>query len=204
MKHVLLVSSSKEGDLINYRDSDSRFMFNFGDGAAAALLERDLDENVILESAMIADGQFAADVSVPASGCRNFEGFRNMPMEDHFLRVLDVANMKERLDPITLGNFVSVIAKAADRSGFGRAHIDYLAPIFMKKSILLHLLDQFGACRGEHLRAGGVRPLPVRRLLYLPAGWGALRQAEGGGPGGAGLRRYRAIPGRPPAYNGGR
>lgn len=144
MKHVLLVSSSKEGDLINYRDSDSRFMFNFGDGAAAALLERDLDENVILESAMIADGQFAADVSVPAIGCRNFEGFRNMPWEDHFLRVLDVANMKERLDPITLGNFVSVIAKAADRSGFGRAHIDYLAPIFMKKSILLHLLDQFG------------------------------------------------------------
>lgn len=52
LKHVLLVSSSKEGDLINYRDSDSRFMFNFGDGAAAALLERDLDENVILESAM--------------------------------------------------------------------------------------------------------------------------------------------------------
>ena len=144
LKHVLLVSSSKEGDLINYRDSDSRFMFNFGDGAAAALLERDLDENVILESAMIADGQFAADVSVPGIGCRNFEGFRNMPWEDHFLRVLDVANMKERLDPITLGNFVSVIAKAADRSGFGRAHIDYLAPIFMKKSILLHLLDQFG------------------------------------------------------------
>ena len=38
IRYALLVSSSKEGDLINYRDADSRFMFNFGDGAAAVLL----------------------------------------------------------------------------------------------------------------------------------------------------------------------
>ena len=73
LKRVLLVSSSKEGDLINYADGDSRFMFNFGDGAAAAVLERDLGRNVILESAMIVDGRFATDVSVPGVGCCNRE-----------------------------------------------------------------------------------------------------------------------------------
>lgn len=144
LKHALLVSSSKEGDLINYKDSQSRFMFNFGDGAAAVLLERDYDQNIILESAMIADGRFATDISVPGVGCQNFENFEHMSMDDHYLRVLDVTSMKERLDPITLGNFVEAIGRAADKSGFGREHIDYLAPIFMKRSILNHLLGQFG------------------------------------------------------------
>lgn len=144
LRHVLLVSSSKEGDLINYKDQDSRFMFNFGDGAAAVLLERGLDRNIILESAMIADGQFAEDVSVPGVGCKNFDHFAQMPWEDHFLRVMDVKSMKERLDPITLQNFAGVIAQAADKSGFGRDHIDFVAPIFMKSSILGYLMEQFG------------------------------------------------------------
>ncbi len=149
LRKVLMVSSSKEGDLINYKDSASRFMFNFGDGAAAVLLERDWKENVILESAMIADGQFARDVSVPGVGCQNFEDFDQMAPGDKYLRVLDLQNMKERLDPITMGNFISVVAQAADRSGFGRDHIDYLAPIFMKRSILAHLLEQFGLTEAQ-------------------------------------------------------
>lgn len=144
LRHVLMVSSSKEGDLINYRDSDSRFMFNFGDGAAAVLLERGLQENVILESAMIAEGKFAKDVSVPGVGCQNFDNFDNMPPGDKYLRVMDIKNMKERLDPITMDNFVSVVAQAADKSGFGRNHIDYLAPIFMKRSLVNLLLSKFG------------------------------------------------------------
>ena len=144
LQHVLMVSSSKEGDLINYKDSASRFMFNFGDGAAAVLLERGLRENVILESAMITDGQFAKDISVPGVGCQNFANFDHMPPGDKYLRVMDIKNMKERLDPVTMDNFISVVARAADRSGFGRDHIDYLAPIFMKRSILGHLLGRFG------------------------------------------------------------
>ncbi len=144
LKHVLLVSSSKEGDLINYRDPDSRFMFNFGDGAAAVLLERGLNQNIILESAMIADGRFSEDVLVPGVGCKNFERFAQMPWEDHYLRVIDIKSMKERLDPITLDNFAAVVARAAEKSGFSRDHIDYFAPIFMKSSILNYLLGQFG------------------------------------------------------------
>lgn len=144
LRHVLMVSSSKEGDLINYKDSDSRFMFNFGDGAAAVLLERDYDRNVILESAMVADGQFARDISVPGVGCQNFAGFDRMAPGDKYLRVMNLKEMKRRLDPVTMGNFISAITKAADKSGFGRDHIDYLAPIFMKRSILMQLLGEFG------------------------------------------------------------
>ncbi|HHX04094.1 MAG TPA: 3-oxoacyl-ACP synthase [Tissierellia bacterium] len=142
LKKVLLVSSSKEGDLINYEDQDSRFMFNFGDGAAAVILERDYRRNVILESAMIADGRFSGDVSVPWIGSVNFNAFDKMPPKGHYLQVTDVQSMKERLDPVTLDNFLEVMRQAAKKSGFEK--IDFLAPIFMKRSIVLHLMEELG------------------------------------------------------------
>lgn len=143
LQKVLVVSSSKEGDLINYKDSDSRFMFNFGDGAAAWILERNLGRNVILETAMISDGQFAADVSTPGIGCVNFGNFDNMPKEDRYLRVRDVKDMKRRLDPITLGYFYKVMDLAVERSGYKPADVGFLAPIHMKKSMLMGILEHF-------------------------------------------------------------
>lgn len=140
---ALLVSSSKEGDLINYKDTPSRFMFNFGDGAAAMVLEKGLGRNTILESCMISDGRFADDVSVPGVGSRNFAGFMQMDPADHYLRVQDVAAMKARLDPITMNNFIGAIEGALKKSGLGKYDINYLAPIFMKRSICNTLLQEF-------------------------------------------------------------
>ncbi|MBQ6663308.1 MAG: 3-oxoacyl-ACP synthase [Firmicutes bacterium] len=144
LKRVLLVSSSKEGDLINYADTESRFMFNFGDGAAAAVLERGLDRNIILESSMIVDGQFANDVYVPAVGCVNRGNCEHVVYEDRFLRVRDLADMKPRLDPITLPNFFKVMDKAVELSGYRNEDVNFVAPICMKKSMLVGLLDHFG------------------------------------------------------------
>ena len=144
LKHVLVVSSSRESDLLDYRNERSRFMFNFGDGAAAVLLERDLGRNLILETRMITEGQFAEDVAVPAIGCRNYseEGLRTETGR-YILDVPDVAGMKKRLDPITLDNFIRVIREAAEKSGYDRYQVNYLAPIFMKRSILDRILEHF-------------------------------------------------------------
>jgi len=144
LRHALLVSSSKEGDLINYADKDSRFMFNFGDGAAAVLLEKGLGRNVILESVMISDGRFAADVSVPGIGCNQRDQFDHMRYEDRFLRVRDLKQMRARLDPITLDNFYSVMEGAAVKSGYTKEDIGFLAPICMKRSMLAGILEHFG------------------------------------------------------------
>ena len=142
-RKVLLVSSSKEGDLINYKDTDSRFMFNFGDGAAAVVLERDLGRNVILESSMIVDGQFSTDVYVPGIGCVNRDKIDVMSFEDRHLRVRDLQDMKTRLDPVTLDNFCKVMDQAVERSGYTNADVGFVAPICMKKSMLVGLLNHF-------------------------------------------------------------
>lgn len=143
LNHVLLVSSSKETQIINYSNNDSRFMFNFGDGAAAVLLEKGLKENVILETAMITDGSFAEDVAVYGIGSKNFDSSKNINMVDSFLDVKDISSMKERLDPISFSNFIKVIEKSLVKSGYKKEDINYLAPIFMKRSLLQGVLDEF-------------------------------------------------------------
>ena len=45
---VLLAAGSRENDLINFHNERSRFMFNFGAGGGAMLLQRGADKNVIL------------------------------------------------------------------------------------------------------------------------------------------------------------
>ncbi|WP_019229783.1 3-oxoacyl-ACP synthase [Sedimentibacter sp. B4] len=143
INHVLLVSSSKETQIINYKNHNSRFMFNFGDGAAAVLLEKGLDKNVILETHMISDGQFAEDVAVFGVGCRNFKTNADIKCNDKFLNVPDIQSMKKRLDPITLDNFNSVIAKSIKKSGYTDKDIGFVAPIFMKRSILEKILEKY-------------------------------------------------------------
>ena len=143
LKFVLLVSSSKETQIVDYSNSDSRFMFNFGDGAAAILLEKGLNENVILETSMITDGSFAEDVAVYGIGCKNFKDNQDIDNKNKFLNVKNIESMKERLDPISFNNFIKVIERALGKSGYGVRELDYLAPIFMKRSLLQGVLEEF-------------------------------------------------------------
>ncbi len=144
INRAIIVSSSKEGDLINYSDLDSRFMFNFGDGAAAVLLEKNYRRNVILESHMISDGRFAEDVLIKGIGCANFERFDEMDPNDKYLSVTNLKSMKERLDPITMDNFMGAMKGALQKSNLTMEDVGYLAPIFMKKSMLDGLTQSMG------------------------------------------------------------
>lgn len=143
INNVLLVSSSKETSIVNYENERSRFMFNFGDGASAALLQKGCAKNIILETHMITDGSFAEDVAVYNIGNNNLMDFSLINNNPIMLDVKEPQSMKERLDPITLGNFVSVIEKSVKKSGYTNKDIDFIAPIFMKRSILENILDRF-------------------------------------------------------------
>lgn len=140
---VLLISSSKETDLIDYRNERARFMFNFGDGASAALLVKGCKKNQILSSHMITDGGFAEDVGAYGIGSKNYYNYEVLDYTKRNLDVRDPKSMKERLDPISLDNFCKVIEKSVEKSGYQHKDIDFIAPIFMKRSILNHILERF-------------------------------------------------------------
>ncbi|HOL16625.1 MAG TPA: 3-oxoacyl-[acyl-carrier-protein] synthase III C-terminal domain-containing protein, partial [Bacillota bacterium] len=95
------------------------------------------------ESSMITRAEFADDVAVYGVGSRNYYRYPTLNYDLRNLDVQDPLSMKERLDPITLDNFITVIEQAAQKSGYDPQDIDFIAPIFMKRSILLKILSHF-------------------------------------------------------------
>ena len=131
IKRVLLCGGHKTGDLVNYKDETSRFLYNLSDGGSAILLEEG-DKNPILESSVITDGAFSKDVIIPAGGTE--KPWREDP--DHSLSYLtcpDIVGMRQRLADRSLDNFMHVITEASKKS-FADKPIDYLSILHMKKS----------------------------------------------------------------------
>jgi 3-oxoacyl-[acyl-carrier-protein] synthase III len=130
LRRVLAVGAARESYLIDYANERSRFMFNFGDGAVATLLEQDAPANELLGSAMLTDGSLSLQVMVPQGGSVD-------PVLDgrRFLDVVDPTAMKARLDTVSLPNFVRVAEEALRRSGASLDDVSYLCALHMKRSM---------------------------------------------------------------------
>jgi 3-oxoacyl-[acyl-carrier-protein] synthase III len=139
LRNVLAVGACRESYLLDYSNERSRFMFNFGDGAVAAVVARDAPANELLGSAAITDGSLSLHVKVP-------EGGSVQPQTDggRFLDVENLEEMKERLDDVSLANFVRVAEEALRRSGATLADVGYLSGIHMKRSMHDALVDELG------------------------------------------------------------
>jgi 3-oxoacyl-[acyl-carrier-protein] synthase-3 len=134
-KTMLLVAASRESYLLDYANPRARFMFNFGDGAAAALLVADEQRNELLASHAITDGSLSLQVKVPAGGSAEPASARSVGRRRHFLDVAEPEAMKRRLDEISLPNFVGVATGALERSGMSPNGDLYLCGIHMKRSM---------------------------------------------------------------------
>ncbi|WP_277555918.1 3-oxoacyl-ACP synthase [Halobaculum limi] len=145
---ALLVTASREEDLVDYTDEDASFMFNFGSGAAALVLEADPDESqvraVVRESAATTDGSFSRDVVMPAGGSANPPSDATVARGDHTLTVPDPNGMKERLADVSAPAFLSVTDEALANSGYSRDDVDFLALTHMKRSFHEYLCDELG------------------------------------------------------------
>jgi 3-oxoacyl-[acyl-carrier-protein] synthase-3 len=143
LSRILLVAACRESYLLDYANERSRFMFNFGDGSVAGLLVRDATENQLLGCHAITDGSLSLQVKVPRGGSVNAgDGYG-------FLDVKDPATMKDRLDRVSMDNFVRVAEGAAERSGARLEDVAYLCGIHMKPSMHEALVEALGLAPGR-------------------------------------------------------
>lgn len=153
VQNILLAAGCKESQIIDYHNPRSRFMFNFADGGAAALLSKSNGNFQILDSAIHTDGSFWADVLVPAGGTVRPASLETIVNREHFIDVKDPSDMKERLDPVSVPNFIKVVKESVEKSGFRLEDIDMLLPLHTKRSMFQQLLD-------------GLK-LPAEKAMYL-------------------------------------
>src|SRR5581483_1103159 len=147
LRNVLLVAACRESRLLDYANERSRFMFNFGDGAVAALLVAEPERNEVLGCHGITDGSFSLQVKVPSGGSVSPNGGYR------FLDVADPVQMKDGLDRVSLANFAAAARGALERSGASLGDVGYLCGIHMKPSMHRALVAELG--------------LPVDRAAYL-------------------------------------
>jgi 3-oxoacyl-[acyl-carrier-protein] synthase III len=137
LRNVLVVAACRESYLLDYANSPSRFMFNFGDGAVAGLLVADAARNEVLGATTITNGAYSLQVKVPGGGSVDPDGYR-------FLDVADPESMKNGLDAESLPNFVAAATGALERSGLGLADVSLVCPLHTKRSMFLALLSELG------------------------------------------------------------
>ncbi len=139
---LLLVGASRESHLLDYSNERSRFMFNFGDGGAAAVLSKSRPGHEIISSTIITDGEFADDVAVYAGGSKHPATHQTIDSGMHYLDVGDPNSMKERLDPVSGPNFIKVARQALERAGITAADLALMVPLHFKRSFFDWVLQE--------------------------------------------------------------
>ncbi len=142
LQYVLLAAGSRENDLINFQNERSRFMFNFGAGAGAMLLQRDATKNLILGSSAFTDGSLSESVILTEAAIGD-----GAPVVGELRGRLDVTDgeyMARRLGESSLVNFERVIREAVERSGASLADVRFLGITHMKRSFYLQILESIG------------------------------------------------------------
>jgi 3-oxoacyl-[acyl-carrier-protein] synthase-3 len=148
---ALIAGGYRNGDLINLKNERTTFMFNLGAGGGALLLRKGWPRNQVLGAHLMSDGYMSEHVVVPASGTRMFPTDAARSQGLFYLDLVEPEAMKERLNAVSMDNWMHCIDEALRKSGVGpggrpytRADIGYLNVLHMKYSAHLDMLQRLG------------------------------------------------------------
>lgn len=144
LNNILVVTGYRNSDLIHYPNARVRWMYYLAAGGAACLVQRNCPKNEILEGHFMSDGSFAWDVYVPEGGSAAPMTREGLEKGHQYLDVMDPEGMKDRLERLSLSNWLVCIDHALAKGGFARRDVDYLATLLVKRSAHDFLLDQLG------------------------------------------------------------
>ncbi len=141
---VLIAGGYRNGDFIDYNDSAVSFMFNLAAGGGALLMQKNLGRNELLGTHIITDGSMSRDAGVEFGGTEKPISCENAEMATRSLKVFDEKHMKERLNEVSMPNWMTCIDKAFLKSGVEKSKLDYLAALHFKRSAYFSLLYELG------------------------------------------------------------
>lgn len=140
---VLVVGGYRNSDLVDYGDRSMSMMYNLSAGGGAIIMKKGYNANVLLGTHIMTDGSLARDVGVEIGGTTNPITPENI--DDAFkLRIFDEKHMKDRLNEVSMSNWITCMDKAFEKSGMVKEELGYLAVLHFKYSMHKYLLDLLG------------------------------------------------------------
>lgn len=146
---VLIAGGYRNGDFLDYTDSAVSFMYNLAAGAGAILLQKNLGRNTLLGTHIITDGTMARDAGVEFGGTEKPISCENISQAYNSLRVFDEKHMKDRLNEVSMKNWMKCIDSAFAKSGLEKSSLDFLASLHFKRSLYFGLVAELGLTPGQ-------------------------------------------------------
>ncbi|NLF48082.1 MAG: 3-oxoacyl-ACP synthase [Acholeplasmataceae bacterium] len=131
---IMIVGGYRNGDFIDYTDKNMSMMYNLGAGAGAIILQKDLQKNLLLGSHIIADGSLSRTAGVEIGGIAQPITCENLDTSRKSLRLMDPIKMKNRLNEVSMKNWVRCIDKSLEKANLTQNDIGYLAILHIKRS----------------------------------------------------------------------
>ena len=148
---VMIAGGYRNGDFVDYADKNMSVMFNLGAGGGAIILKKNYGKNLLLGSHVITDGSLARDVGVKYGGTEFPINCDNYDKAYKSLTVFNPDHMKERLNEVSMKNWMICIDKAFQKSGIDKSKLGYLAVLHFKYSMYEHMLELLGLNKDQSI-----------------------------------------------------
>lgn len=148
---IMMVGGYRNGDLVDYSDPDMSMMYNLGAGAGAIILKKNYNKNLLLGSHLMTDGSMARDAGVYYGGIKNPITKDNIDKASKSLMLMNSKHMKDRLNEVSMKNWMHCIDKAFEKSNLNKNQLDYLAVLHFKASMHKYMLDLLGLTEDQSI-----------------------------------------------------
>ena len=140
--HVILIAGGyRNGDFVNFKDPHMSMMYNLGAGGGAIILKKNHNKNLLLGSHMIADGSLSRTAGVKLGGQCHPLTIDNLEQAKTSLTLMDPVKMKERLNEVSMNNWLTCIDESLRKSNLKKEDITYLDILHIKRSGHQYMLD---------------------------------------------------------------
>lgn len=156
VRTVLIAGGYRLSDFIDFQNPRSSFMFNIGAGAGALLLRRGYDRNAVLGAHVKVDGSLSRAVVIPASGTMRHPTDAAVRDGAFYLDVVEPDYMKDRLNAVSMDNWLECLDRALEQAGHGRADIDFLNMLLVKPSAHRAMLERLGLAEEQSVYLGDI------------------------------------------------
>jgi 3-oxoacyl-[acyl-carrier-protein] synthase III len=138
---VMIVGGYRNGDFVDYTDKDMSMMYNLSAGGGAIILKKNYKKNILLGSHIMSDGSMARDAGVEFGGTEKPITMDNIDEAYKSLRLFNPKHMKDRLNEVSMNNWIHCIDKAFEKSNIPKEELGYLAVLHFKYSMHKYMLD---------------------------------------------------------------
>ncbi len=139
---IMIVGGYRNGDFVNFEDKDMSMMYNLSAGGGAMIIKKGHGKNLILGSHIIADGTLARTAGVVIGGSCNPITKENASIAYKSLKLMDVEKMKNRLNDVSMNNWLKCIDESLRKSNLNRTNLDFLGILHIKRSGHLAMLEE--------------------------------------------------------------